>query len=515
VEELGIPRSTLQHWLSRKDRIDAAEEVVSFFESPVGTAFLHRLAIGAHFVMTMSGTGSIRQVCQFFELTGLDRFIASSYGAQQIVSVKMEQAIVDFDQEERKRLAEAMPSNQITVFQDETFHPETCLVAIEPVSNFILLEKYSESRKSSEWTKSMEEAVKGLPVKIVQSTSDEGKGILHHVKSDLGAHHAPDVFHVQHEIVKGTSAVLASKTRQAEMELERTATEVKRCVQEKEEYRNSQPGPGRPPQFEKRIEAAVKNHEAAQQNLKSAESHQKRMKEAVQRISEVYHPVDLKTGKLMEPEKVSASLEDCFAEIEAAASEAGLMERSLKRIRKARKVLVDMIATILFFHMTIKAKVEALSLPPKVEKAVMEKLIPGLYIKRVSKQAKGADERHRPSLKSSEILELLDGESNPFSGLTAEELRLIGKVGEECANLFQRSSSCVEGRNGQLSLRHHSLHRLNNRKLAALTAVHNYFVKRVDGTTPAERLFGTRPRELFETLLTRIDIPGRPAQHRV
>jgi len=37
-------------------------------------------------------------------------------------------------------------------------------------------------------------ATMGLPVTIVQSTRDEGKGILYHVKSDLGAHHAPDVF---------------------------------------------------------------------------------------------------------------------------------------------------------------------------------------------------------------------------------------------------------------------------------------------------------------------------------
>jgi len=42
-----------------------------------------------------------------------------------------------------------MPQKEITVCQGETLHPETCLVAIEPVSNFILLEKYADSRKAS------------------------------------------------------------------------------------------------------------------------------------------------------------------------------------------------------------------------------------------------------------------------------------------------------------------------------------------------------------------------------
>jgi hypothetical protein len=53
----------------------------------------------------------------------------------------------------------------------------------------------------------------------------------------------------------------------------------------------------------------------------------------------------------------------------------------------------------------------------------------------------------------------------------------------ECADLFQRSSSAVEGRNGQLSLHHHGRHRLSDRKLAALTAVHNFHIRRADGTT--------------------------------
>jgi len=475
---------------------------------------LHRLVVAAHFAITMAGSGSIRQVCQFFELSGLSPFIASSYGTQHGVSVQMEEAIIEFDRKERERLTASMEPKEITVCQDETFHPETCLVGIEPDSNFILLEKYTDSRKSLEWTKAMGEAVAGLPVKIVQSTSDEGRGILHHVKNDLGAHHAPDVFHVQHEIVKGTSAVLGSVKKKAETGLKQAVEAVERCIQERDDYWNGGPKSGRPPCFDKRIEDAIQKREAAQEVLVKAESHQQRMKEAVREIGKVYHPVDIETGRLKETEEVAASLGRCFIEMETVASDANLGDRSLKRIAKARKVVVDMVATILFFHMTILAKVEALALPPKVEKAVMEILIPGLYIQRVSRQAKSADDRRRLHRKSCEMLALLQGENSPFKEMDFEELKVIQKVGEECACLFQRSSSCVEGRNGQLSLRHHGLHRLSNRKLSALTAVHNYFIKRRDGTTPAERFFGTRPRELFEFLLAKMDLPGRPAQRR-
>lgn len=83
-----------------------------------------------------------------------------------------------------------------------------------------------------------------------------------------------------------------------------------------------------------------------------------------------------------------------------------------------------------------------------------------------------------------------------------------------CADLFQRSSSCVEGRNGQLSLKHHALHRFTLRKLQALTVLHNYLIRRSDGTTAAERFYGTVPRDLFAWLLNRMSVPARPRAHR-
>jgi len=131
AEELEIPRTTLQHWLKRKESIDADPEVVAFFESPAGVAFLHRLVVGAHFVMTLVGPCGIRLVCLFLELTGLDQFVAASYSPQQKVSVVMEKGVIEFDQEEKKRLAEEMASKQITVCQACTELVEVMKLSIQ------------------------------------------------------------------------------------------------------------------------------------------------------------------------------------------------------------------------------------------------------------------------------------------------------------------------------------------------------------------------------------------------
>ncbi len=77
------------------------------------------------------------QPCLFHqdELCGLDAFVAASYGTQQKVSNDMDKAIVSFGESERARMAENMPYKLIALCEDETFHPDIRLAAIEAASN--------------------------------------------------------------------------------------------------------------------------------------------------------------------------------------------------------------------------------------------------------------------------------------------------------------------------------------------------------------------------------------------
>jgi hypothetical protein len=65
MEIVGIPRSTLRHWQTRQNNIDADPDVVEFFTSPAGVAFLHRLILAIHFVVSFLGPGGVRLVCTF------------------------------------------------------------------------------------------------------------------------------------------------------------------------------------------------------------------------------------------------------------------------------------------------------------------------------------------------------------------------------------------------------------------------------------------------------------------
>jgi hypothetical protein len=147
----------------------------------------------------------IRLVCLLLNLTGLDRFVAASSGAQRQVNRQVEHAIVDYRHTETARLAKNMPHKAITVTQDETFTGGLCLVASDPVSNFIILEPLAQARDQTTWNDLMAPALAQLNCEVSQSTSGEAPGLLAYVEHALGAHHSPDVFHVQSGLCASSS----------------------------------------------------------------------------------------------------------------------------------------------------------------------------------------------------------------------------------------------------------------------------------------------------------------------
>jgi hypothetical protein len=215
AQELQVPRTTLQAWRLWHDTLDICPQVAEFFQKGPGLAFFHRIVIAVHLVCVEVGACGIRVVCLLLNLTGLNRFVAASYGAQQQVNRRVEETMVAYRQDETARLAQDMPRKAITVTQDETFTGGLCLVTMDPESNFILLAQLAQTRDQASWNACMAPALAQLNCQVMQATSDEAPGLLASVAHSLEAHHSPDLFHVQHELVKAVSGPMATKERAA------------------------------------------------------------------------------------------------------------------------------------------------------------------------------------------------------------------------------------------------------------------------------------------------------------
>ncbi|WP_287639700.1 DUF6399 domain-containing protein [Accumulibacter sp.] len=135
-------------------------------------------------------------------------------------------------------------------------------------------------------------------------------------------------------------------------------------------------------------------------------------------------------------------------------------------------------------------------------------------MERVAARSTHAEPRHRLRALSRPLLEPLRHGDHSLQALPSAERERLEQVAGDCTDRFQRSSSGVAGRNGQLALHHQGRHRLSDRKLAALTAVHNYYIRRADGTTAAERFFGRAYETLFTQALQRMPLSPRSARRR-
>jgi hypothetical protein len=512
AQQLQVPRTTLQAWQSWHATLDICPHVAQFFQSGPGLAFLHRLVLAVHLICVEVGACGIRLVCLLLNLTGLDRFVAASYGAQQQVNMQVEQAIVDYQHAETARLAKTMPRKVITMTQDETFTGGLCLVASDPVSNFIILEQLAQARDQETWNALMAPALAQLNCEVIQSTSDEAPGILAYVQHQLGVHHSPDLFHVQHELSKAVCAPLATKERAAHKALTagQEALDQAQARLESTDEQLEKRSPGRPPKAPMSLEQAQQTLEVASREHERLTQQRNQVKQSLEAIGQAYHFVDLERGVRRNGQLIASDIRTHIETIRTIAQHEQLSQSSLDRIDKAERVVPKMQATIEFVSGYVRQQVHRLDLTPPASFAMHAKLIPSYYLDRVAQThpvSAGEPLRQLARRLRTPLFE----PGGALSELSPETQRSLRQQANELAEVFQRSSSNVEGRNGYLSLRNHQLRGLDlPRKRACLTTIHNFFLTRPDGTTAAERFFGQKPRSMFAAILDSVDLPPAP-----
>ena len=512
AKELKVPRTTLQAWRVWHDTLDVCPHVADFFQSGPGLAFLHRIVIAFHLVCVELGACGIRLVCLFLNLTGLNRFVAASYGAQQQINVQVEQAIVTYRHDETARLANGMPPKDITVTQDETFTGGLCLITMDPESNFLILEHLAESRDQVSWNAWMAPALAPLNCRVIQSTSDEAPGLLAYVEHYLEVQHSPDLFHVQHELVKAVSGPMATKERAAHKALSEAREQLEQ-VQAYQQRAGDEPekrGPGRPPKGPVSLEQAAQVLEAASREHVRLAEQRAQVQASIRGLGHDYHFVDLERGVRRNGQLIASDIHEHIAQIRTVAQHEGLSQSCLERIEKAERVVPKMQATIEFVSRYVGQQVAQLDLTPPVSFVMHAKLIPSYYLDRVAQTRTISDGEPLREL-ATRLRTPLFAPGGVLSALSSGAQDRLHDEAKRLAAVFQRSSSNVEGRNGYLSLRSHQLRGLDlPRKRECFTAIHNFFLTRPDGTTAAERFFGQKPRSMFAAILESVELAPAP-----
>jgi hypothetical protein len=326
--------------------------------------------------------------------------------------------------------------------------------------------------------------------------------LISHAETYLGVHHSPDLFHVQQEACRATGGSLHHQKEKAEKAFQQAEVKHRENQRIFNEFEGNWPWTLQQLELDKQqrslTPSLTENLTHARQELETAQARQLRARDARRGIGQAYHPFDLTTGAPQEAADVQIKLEAHFDTLDQIASEAGLSASSLARLAKARRVLPLMIETMVFFWTLMTSRASALKYVPEIVEVWRRQLVAGYYLADVAQRCSNSKERQRLRELSRSILEQAKARDGPLSELSEADVAYLDEQARLAAKLFQRSSSCVEGRNGQLSLRHHGLREISARKLRVLGILHNFVIQDRDGKTAANGFFWPRtPRAIF------------------
>jgi hypothetical protein len=494
---LEVPNSTMQSWQKHISSQEGSKKLEEFFSTPVGAEFLQKTVMSVMKLMKC-GPGGIRGMQEFLRNSGLDQFVASSQGAIQEFWVRCETHLLEFGKNEEERLAAQMKERKITVGLDEMFRGKRpCLVAIEVVSNYILLEKFTEDRTAETWKKELEPRLTDVHAKMDQVVSDLC-GAIRLVAKSSDATHSPDVFHGLYEISKATGGALSSQERAAEQDLKKAEEDLQKHMAKPQRITAED----KANQKQKQIDLEC-TRDFFKERYEEKRKRREEVQEAKKELGKIYHPIDLATGKIQSAIVVIKKIAKQFEVIKSRAKAAGLSGSSIDRINKAYRAFVLMGSYLRSFFVFFIAFVMSMKLTLEERRFFKDIVFPLAYIEMIWKRL--------PKKEKERLWTVLQELQKKFKNASMNEecKEALMRRGKEAAEHFQRSSSCVEGRTGNLSLNYHKFHRLSARSLKVLSIVQNFDSQRSDGTTAAERFFKAKHKNLFASLVENVRIPGR------
>ena len=285
----------------------------------------HRSAL----VFQQRGDCGLRLVGEFLRLCQLDRFVAASRGALQAVfAAHLEADLVAFRAAAQPVLAQGMQPQTITAVVDEHFHSgQPCLVGMEPVSGFVLVECYREHRDADTWKAAIQEGTAGLPVEIVQLTSDQARALLCCAEKACKSLTAPTCFTGNRRCCNRCCCPCSDQSNRRRRSWPKPSNAPRPWTRPLEQASASQVVA---------ISAAVREELALQERLAQAHERQQQAVPQVRGLGDDYQPLDRYSGRPLTAEEVGQRLNQHLTELEQVADAADLGEKPRQALAKAR-----------------------------------------------------------------------------------------------------------------------------------------------------------------------------------
>ena len=455
-----------------------------------GEAWLKLLMVAVLYSFGMECHVGADKLSRFFKLIRIDTHVGVSPSALRQQLSHMESLLPLFQQQCEKD-APAQPRSAV-VAMDETFFGDfMILVLMDLSSGYLLLEDISQDRRFDTWFEKAIPRLKDLGIEVNHAVSDRAKALIKLAITGFDCPSGADLFHAQHDVSKWLGATLGRRHEQA-----KTRHEAAKAI--------SQKNPGKLPELVEHVDAerAYEPIHAARQDYH----------ENLAGIAEDVHPFSLQTQQVNRAEQVTSSLEKRAQAFEKIAQSQAITDLK-QTMNKFSNQLNDLAANVESWWRWVMEILAGLSVDDTTQYWLIHALLPTVYWHQQLHKTQNPRQREKYRQAWQQAAQNL--QADPFTATLPEnELQRWLEWAEWMARQFHRSSSAVEGRNGYLSQMYHNGRGLTEKRLRALTVIHNYGLKRADGTTAAMRLFGRDFPDLFSWLVAEMGALPLPRKGR-
>jgi hypothetical protein len=397
------------------------------------------------------------------------------------MEVQLKTKIIDYEQEQSKVCHGSAPIS-ICLGADETFFGLPILVAIELSSGFIFSEIECENLTYETWWNQVGSWFNTEQWNCRFMVSDGAKALIKLALSGLECPTVPDVFHLLRDFSKSIGGTIS--LQQARLQKEYADLIVKTSPDS---------------------QAQLLIVKAKQ--LQIEQEHQD-YQASIHALSQSIHPFHIETGESHMGMELQSNLQPHLSVLERLGQTYSptKSQAALERWKRQIPCLSGVLHA--WWQWTLQA-LYTKTQDPEIHNWVLNCLLPWVYWHQQTEKTRQPKLKQSYEKAAKSAREKFLADDYTKNSISSEQQQWVDWAIWMCAK-FQRTSSAVEGRNGYLSGLHHSGRGFTKQTLKALTIIHNFDIKRDDGTTAAQRLFEQPFPDLFEWVVPRMGELPRP-----
>ena len=437
----------------------------------------HFIAIVVLFFGIKHGIG-LESLSYFFKLLQIDSYVGVSPNSLRRLAEHLEGRSMSYEELCHFQIQEHAPQREVALGVDETFFDRMILVAMDLASGFLFLETFSKERNFKTW----QEATAHLSqwkIQVRLVVSDRAKALIKLSKKALECPHIPDLFHASHEICKLMGLRFSNQISQARKDLLKSESLLEK---DKKHFSHLADAIGG-----KWIEQSQEKVARGQKDLEQKIQGRSQYRQMLQEISKAIHPFSDQDLSKQTASQVQARLEQITSRLDEIKKQFE-MNDSKNHLAQFKKQITGLAQSVDCWWNFVEQSLLNEHLDIQTLTWLTEILLPVAYWKEQSSHCDHSElKKIYARLFQNSQHHLI---KHPITKkIPSEEFESWEQWAHESVQQFQRASSAVEGRNGYLSQIYHNRRGLSKNRLHTLTIIHNFVLKRSDGTTAAQRLY--------------------------